>query len=151
MTEQSSSSSVPEKDDEWGYDPNDDPEYADLQHADGDLKALLDQVDLDVKGWLPKPGSKLFGTVTDISTGTSEYGEYPLLTIQTPTSRLVGLHCFHQVLRNEIERKIKSGRLDVGDMIAVAYKGEGEAKGGNNAPHVYRVAIKRPAAPAPVA
>lgn len=119
-----------------------DPADLDWQNADPELKRLLDQVDLDVVGWLPKPGDKIYGTVSDLTTGTSDYGEYPLIIISTPSGRLVGVHAFHQVLRNEIEKKIEQGRLNIGDQIAVAYKGEGEAKGGNSAPHMYRVAIK---------
>ena len=111
---------------------------------DATLEELLAQVDQDVKGWLPKDGDKIAGTVVDVTDGTSDYGTYPLLTIQTPSGKLVGVHCFHQVLRNDIERKIEKGKLAEGWNIAIAYKGEGAASEGKNAPHMYRVATRPP-------
>lgn len=103
---------------------------------------LLDIVEKDVEGWRPEPGDKLAGIVTDITEGSSEYGDYPLITVQKKDGTLVGVHCFHQVVRNEINRKIDSGRLRIGDLIAFSYKGEGEARNGKNAPNMYRVAVK---------
>lgn len=111
---------------------DDDPMYDDL----------LSQVDKTIDGWRPEPGQKLAGKVADLGMGTSEYGEYPLVTVETSSGKLIGVHCFHQVLRNEIDRKIAQGRLQIGDEIAFKYFGEGEAKGGNNAPNMYRVAVR---------
>lgn len=134
------------KEDGWlDHDPLFPPE------AEAGFEDLLGQVDKDVKGWLPKSGDKLFGKVLEIDTANGDFGEYPLITVETPSGKLVGLHCFHQVLRNEVTKKINNGRLAIGWDIAVMYKGEGEAKGGNAAPNMYRVATRPPAevVPAP--
>lgn len=138
-------SGTPERSPHDGF-ADSDPGAAPVEEEmyDATLEELLGQVDQDVKGWLPNDGDKIAGTVVDITTGSSEYGEYPLVTIQTPSGKLVGLHCFHQVLRNDIERKIEKGKLLEGYSIAVAYKGEGAAKEGRNAPHMYRVATRPP-------
>lgn len=111
---------------------------------DATLEDLLNQVDKEIKGWMPNDGDKIAGKVVDITDGSSEYGEYPLITVETPSGKLVGVHCFHQVLKNEVERKIKRNLLQIGWNIAIAYKGEGAASGGKNAPHMYRVATRPP-------
>lgn len=121
------------------YDP------ADLDHgmASKDLLDLFDQVNQDVMAWRPQDGNpQIGGTVTDISEAGSDFGTYPLLTIRTPSGKYVTVHAFHTVLQNELNRRIASGRLKVGDTIAIAYKGEGEAKAGRTAPEMYRVAVK---------
>lgn len=104
--------------------------------------SLLNQVDKMPEGWRPEPGSTLVGRVNDISEGSSEYGDYPLITVEMHNGSMVAVHCFHAALKNEIERKITQGRLNIGDDIAFKYFGEGEAKGGNNAPNLYRVAVR---------
>jgi hypothetical protein len=111
---------------------DDDPEYEDL----------LNQVEQLVKGWQPEPGDKLVGKVVDIDTARSEWGEYPLITVETSSGTHIGVHCFHQVVRNNVERKMAQGILTIGADIAFKYFGEGEAKGGNNAPNMYRVAVR---------
>lgn len=119
------------------YDPAD----LDRSKASEDLLGLLDQVDRDIVGWKPNPGDKVYGKLVDITEGESEWGPYPLLVIETPSGRLVGVHAFHTVLKKEVERKIARGTMHIGVGIAIAYRGEGNARGGNNAPNMYRIAI----------
>jgi hypothetical protein len=107
-----------------------------------DLLDLLNQVDRDVVGWLPNPGDKIAGTVVDITMATSRWGAYPLVTLETSSGKLIAIHCFHTVLKNEVGRKIEQDRLNVGDLMAVAYRGEGDAKEGREAANMYRVAIR---------
>lgn len=124
-----------------------DPADEDYNKADQDLLALLNQVDQDIKGWLPKEGDTVYGTVTDISEVTGgDYDDYPLVEVQTPSGKIINVHCFHTVLKNEITRKKNSGKLVEGSRIAIKYIGTGEAKGSNNPPEMYRVAIKPPVA-----
>lgn len=118
-----------------------------VSDIDPELKALLEQVDRPVVPWNPRGnpeiGAKVGGKVVDITrVENTEYQPYTLLIIETPDEILVGVHCFHTVLKKEIERRIGDHALNVGDTIAIAYHGHGEAKHGNNAPEMYRVAIK---------
>jgi hypothetical protein len=109
------------------------------------LQALYTQVDRDVLGWRPEPGDKVGGILRDIEDSEEgEFGSYPILIIETPSGRLVGVHAFHTVLRNAIERKYKRGTLRVGDNVAVLYQGQtGEKRGTKDAPHMYRLASSR--------
>lgn len=137
MSEQTTPSS-----DFLDHDPAD-TSVQDWAMADENLKKLLEQVDLDIKGWRPEQGDKIAGKVVDITEGSGDYGEYPLLVIQTPSGNLTAVHCFHEVLRKEIERKINNDRLHIDDLIAISYRGQvGEAKPGQSAAHMYRVAIQ---------
>lgn len=112
-----------------------------------DFSALLNLVDRDIAGWRPEPGDRLFGTVVDITEGTSEFGAYPLLVIDTPQSRtLVGVHCFHASLKRDVESAMTRLTLVVGSRVAIGYRGEGEAQKGKSAPNIYRLAVLPPAA-----
>lgn len=124
---------------------------ADLDHtmASKELLDLLDQVDHDIAGWLPQEQPKIGGKVVDISEAVSDFqkspenpdGKYPMVVIETPSGKLVAIHCFHTVLRNEIVRRTNKGQLKIGDQIAIAYRGQGSASSGKNAPEMYRVAV----------
>jgi hypothetical protein len=113
--------------------------------ASDSLKKLFDNVIKDVHSWRPEPGDVIGGMLIDISDSTEgEFGSYVILTIETPSGRLVSVHCFHTVLRREIERKLERGTLRVGDEIAIMYVGEGEAQGSRSAANLYRVVVNRP-------
>lgn len=121
---------------EGSFTPLDDVKIDDV------FSSLLNLVNRDIVGWRPKAGDRIFGVVADISEGTSEFGTYPLIVIDTPqTEALVGVHCFHQTLKREVESNLNRGTLTIGTNIAIAYKGEGEAEKGKSAPHLYRLAL----------
>lgn len=81
------------------------------------------------EGWRPVPGSEMTGTITALSGGESEYGAYPIVTIRTPVGEEIALHCFHSVLRRELNRI----RPKVGHGLTVKYHGAtGEGKGKYN-------------------
>lgn len=121
-------------------------EDLDYQNATEGMRNLLDQVERDVTGWRPEPGDKVWGIVRDITdSDEGDFGTHPILVIETPTGTLVGVHCFHRVLRNDVERKIARGTLVIGTEIAIQYRGiVGEGKGGKNPPEMYRVAVRNP-------
>lgn len=121
------------------YDPKEINSAMSGQH----LRDLLDQVEQDTEAWMPEPGDKVGGTLVDVDEASSDFGDYPLITIKTPNGSLVNVHAFHTVLRNTLNKKLAKGMLKVGDQIAIMYKGEGEARDGKNAPNMYRVAIKQ--------
>jgi hypothetical protein len=117
----------------------------DLGNASGELERLLNQVEKEVVAWRPNPGDKVGGILRDISDSSEgDYGSYPILQIETPSGLLVAVHCFHTVLRNEVQRKVEKGTLQVGDQIAILYVGQGIAQGSKNAPEMYRIAVSRP-------
>lgn len=122
--------------------PNSD-EYA---TADDDLLKLLELVDKDVIAWRPEPGDYVAGTLRDISESSEgDYGSYIILMIETPAGKLVNVHCFHTVLRRDIDRRIQRGALRVGDQIAIKYLGKAEkADKGKSAAELYRVVVNRP-------
>ena len=113
---------------------------------DDAFASLLNFVNRDVKGWRPKPGDRVFGVVADIGEGQSEFGSYPLLTIDSPQSEyLVGVHCFHAGLKRDVENHIERGTLVIGSRIAISYHGTGEATQGKSAPNIYRIGVLPPA------
>lgn len=66
---------------------------------------LLDELDREKVAWQPQPGAKVAGKVFAITTATSEYGSYPMVTIDPgPDEPLVDVHCFHSWLKSDIVR-----------------------------------------------
>lgn len=116
-------------------------EDLDFDNASPEMKRLLTQVDRDVHGWKPQPGDKVFGTLVDITDSEGgQYGQYVILTLETPSGNLVGIHCFHTVLRNIVERKLARNSLQTGDEVAIAFRGQ---KPGTDT-YMYRFANRRP-------
>lgn len=77
-------------------------------------------------GWRPEPGDEVTGTITSLSGGESEFGTYPIVTVRTAVGEEMALHCFHSVLRRELNRI----RPKVGHGLTVKYHGStGEGKG----------------------
>lgn len=110
------------------------------------LSKLLEMVDKDVIAWRPEAGDMVAGTLRDISDSSeNEFGSYVILMIETPTGKLVNVHCFHTVLRRDIERRLQRGTLKTGDEIAIKYIGEAEKSDkGKSAANLYRVVVNRP-------
>lgn len=117
----------------------------DYSNAPEEMRAMLDQVEQEIHAWIPNPGDKVFGQVSDISESQEgDFGAYPIVLIKTPSGKFIHVHCFHTILRREIERRVSRGQLVIGDYLAIKYEGQGEAKGGKEAARIYRVAIRRP-------
>lgn len=94
---------------------------------------LLDETDREKVAWLPEPGSKVAGIVTAVTTAKSEYGDYPLITLNPgPTEPLIDVHCFHTWLKSDVTRL----NLRQGDTLAIKYLG----RGGERDMAMYRVA-----------
>ena len=118
----------------------------DEDYSSETMRSLFTQLDRDVVGWRPEPGDRIGGTLKDIEDSEQgEFGSYPILIIETPSGRLVGIHAFHTVLKNAIERRYKRGTLRRGDEIAILYQGQiGEKTGTRDIPHMYKIAVNRP-------
>lgn len=105
------------------------------------LKSLLGRLDIQAEGWKPKPGDTAFGTLVDMADGESEYGVYPLLTLEAPGGQYVNVHCFHTVLKREVERRQARGTIKIGDQVAVRYLGQIGASQKGSPSHMYRLAV----------
>jgi hypothetical protein len=120
----------------------------DTQWASEQLRSMIDLADRTITAWVANtPGDKVFGKVVDISEVESDFQKgkmVPLVTIETPTSRLVQVFCWHTVLCNEVQRQMKRGSLVIGSDIVVAYTGQVASKGQGNPTEMYRV-VSRPA------
>ena len=97
--------------------------------------AMLNQLDREHEAWQPQPGSKIAGKVTSLVTAKSEYGAYPLLTIDPgPNEPLVEVHCFHAYLKSDIIR----AEIREGDTVGIMFIDKNGARGAAR----YRVAVK---------
>jgi hypothetical protein len=109
--------------------------------------SLSDRLDSFPEPWRPSPGDKVIGEVVELDERDSDYGDpYTIITLLTDEGTEVAVHCFHQILRNAVERK----RPQVGDRVGVAYFGKAErAAPGMNPAERYRMIVERnPAAAA---
>lgn len=88
------------------------------------------------KGWKPQPGDMLIGTILEIGTATSTYGEYPLIVVDADGGP-VAVHAFHSVLRNELKRLSPSE----GDRLGIKYLGR--VQGNDQTYESYTVAVER--------
>lgn len=111
-----------------------------------DIQDLFDLVEKDITAWRPDPGDKVGGILRDITdSNEGDFGSYVILLIEGSSGNLTSVHCFHKVLRGDIERRLERGTLQVGDEIAIKYIGESsKISTGKNAANMYRVAVRRP-------
>lgn len=102
------------------------------------MSTLEERLSREPEGWRPSPGDQLIGTVLDIDTRTSDYGEgvYPLLLVETTDDKLYAVHAFHTVLKSELARR----RPNIGDRIGIRYSGIPDGKKYEH----YRVELERP-------
>jgi len=104
---------------------------------------LLDRVNREpAPGWKPNPGDAIIGTVVDLDSMTSDYGDpYPVVVIAGDDGTETSLHCFHSVLRREVAQK----QVRPGDRLAVKYLGTHESRTGGKPYEAYRVAVEKSA------
>jgi hypothetical protein len=100
-------------------------------------------LDIDPETWNPQEDGtapKLVGTVVSLTTGSGDYGEYPVVTVSNDQ----GIHrfyAFHGVAKSQLEQ---SG-AQPGDKIGIAYKGK-RVSGAGNEYHNY-VIVSEPVGP----
>jgi hypothetical protein len=92
-------------------------------------------LDAFAEGWRPNVGDKLIGIVIGIESRTTEFGEYPILTIRTDEGDDFAFHAYHTVAKREIEKL----QPRVGDRIGIAYHGPHPTRGYER----YRIVIAR--------
>lgn len=104
----------------------------DFDMATPEMRALLDVVDREIVGWRPAPGDKLVGILADVQQAVGKrFGNqppqpYPLVVVQTPTGRYIGVHAFHKVAKNQVTSMMDLGTMKIGYFIAVKYLGVAE-------------------------
>ena len=98
--------------------------------------AVLNELDRERVAWTPNEGDKVVGKITSIVTATSEFGSYPLITLDPgPDEPLVDVHCFHSYLKSDVTR----AELREGDILGIKYLDRGGAR---NAAR-YRISVQR--------
>lgn len=113
-----------------------------------DMDDMLDQLDREHEAWRPEPGDKIVGILVDIhevddaykDTNSNREPTYPMLTLDLPDGRMLDVHAFHTILRNEIRRR----HPQIGDVVGIKYLGQAEkAAGDTREPfHNYRTMVK---------
>ena len=103
------------------HDPNPPVDTSRRYQPTGEIrpedKGLLDLLDRDIVVWIPEVGDKIIGKLIAKTTAKSEYGEYPLLELDTADGALVQVHAFGTIFANEIERRNPS----IGDRVGIQY------------------------------
>lgn len=109
-----------------------------------EMRDMLDQSETDYVGWNPEERPQVVGTVADIQTNCDcgGYGPHNIIFIDSPVGESVAVHCFHTTLRSQTDDRIRTGRINAGDLIAIAYLGTKESKiKGHAASNQYRVVV----------
>lgn len=103
-------------------------------------KSMEERLDQEyAPAWRPEPGGILIGTVTDVDEAPgTDWGPYPVVTIETADGEEFAVHAFHTVLRNEI---LKLAPVE-GDGLGIKYKGKSKTKSGADV-ELYAVKIDR--------
>lgn len=85
--------------------------------------------------WRPDVGDVVKGTVVAIDSRTGEFDAYPIITIRDEDGGERAVHAFHTALHQQL------GDLDVqvGDEIAVQYRGKQQTRDGKRSYEAYRV------------
>lgn len=110
-----------------------------MENEEYDWSLLETAGEMEFDGWRPEAGDSIMGTVAYVSTGQGNFGEYPMLAVVSRDGEPVMVHAFHTVLRNEIERQDPQ----TGDKLFLKYRGEGKAKEGQDAPHLYTLIVDK--------
>jgi hypothetical protein len=83
-----------------------------------EYKDLLGELDRPKQAWRPSPGDAIAGRVVAMMTAQSEYGAYPLFTLDPgPDGPLVDVHCFHQWLKSDVLRL----EVHEGDLMGIKF------------------------------
>lgn len=84
-------------------------------------ETVPEAMDFSAEGWRPEPGDVLKGTVVDITSGSSEFGRYPIVVLSNKDSgQEVAVHAFHHTLKNRLIEM----RPKVGHELTIRYFGE---------------------------
>lgn len=85
-----------------------------------------------------RPGTSIEGRIVSIETGMSNYGKYPILTIQPDEGDAKAVHCFHTALRSQLARVKPKVGAEVGIMYLGTQRQKAKVRGVSDY-HNYRV------------
>lgn len=111
-----------------------------------ELREMLEQSEKDFIGWNPEERPQVIGTVADIQTNCDcgGYGPHNIIFIDSPVGEAVAVHCFHTILRSQVDDRIRSGKISSGDLIAISYLGTKPSKvKGHADQNDYRVVVRQ--------
>jgi hypothetical protein len=117
-----------------------------MDNLSEEMRAMLAATEREYVGWDPEVMPTFVGTVADIvpDCDCGGYGGHYIISVDLPDGNGLAMHCFHTTLRSQIEPKIKTSRLGVGDLIAVSHKGtKDSAVKGHNAMNMYSVVVRQ--------
>lgn len=99
--------------------PNQPPEpSSEPVQVSEEYKDLMGELERSKVAWRPEPGDAVAGKVLAIFTAESEFGAYPLITLDPGgDSPLVDVHCFHIWLKSDIARL----QVREGDTLGVKF------------------------------
>jgi hypothetical protein len=98
-----------------------------------DLEARLDRDDAPI--WHPQPGDRLIGEVIEMTWREGDYGIHPFIVMRDDNGDETAVRTSATVLRNGLQRQ----RVQVGDRVALQYRGERKSQSGRSTYHDYRV------------
>lgn len=112
--------------------------------------SIKDRLDGNSEAWRPDDPKKehpnpLYGKVVEVTTGTGDYGEYPLLFCLDENGDEWRVHCFNSVLKSRIAEL----RPEVGDEIGLKYLGTEKSKAYDTPYKNYKVVLEKAAATKP--
>jgi hypothetical protein len=90
------------------------------------------------ESWQPNPGDDLEGEVVATGTGTSQYGDFPWVTIRKKDDTDVLLNGFGAVLQRTLPT------LKVGDKVLILYGGLQKAGNSGREYKAYEVLVDQP-------
>lgn len=83
-------------------------------------EAASEAMDFDANGWRPVAGDTITGQISDLTTGESEFGRYPIVFLQLKDGSEIAVHAFHHSLKTRLVEM----RPKIGHTLTIAYLGE---------------------------
>ena len=111
-----------------------------------EFRQMLEQSEKEYLGWNPDEQPQVIGTIADIQTNCDcgGYGAHNILFIDSPVGNSVAVHCFHTILRSQVDDRIRLGKISAGDLIAISYLGTKPSKvKGHADQNDYRVVVRQ--------
>jgi hypothetical protein len=121
----------------------------DRESASAQLLRMMKKGEKGYIGWNPDDDPVVGGFVAGITPNCNcgEFGPHYIVEVDRPSGINTAVHCFHTVLKSQIERRIEADptALNVGDLIVITYLGTKAArKQGYSDQNEYTVVVEKP-------
>lgn len=122
---------------------------SDKESASSQLLRMMKKGEKGYIGWNPEDDPVAMGTVAGITPNCEcgDFGPHYIVEIDRPSGINTAVHCFHTVLRSQVERRITAepSALNIGDLIVISYLGTKAArKQGYSDQNEYTVVVEKP-------